>query len=111
MTFKRACSLDELWQGEIQCIVIDGKEVLLVHTDGGEVCATQAVCPHQEFSLAEGELKGNVLTCSKHLWQFDVTTGKGINPSHAELALIPVRVNGEDVLVDVDGIEPKFAHS
>lgn len=111
MAFTRACSLDDLWQGEMQPIVIDGKDVLLVHTASGKVCATQATCPHQEFSLGDGELKGNVLTCCKHLWQFDVTTGKGINPSHAELALFPVRIDGDDVMVDVEGIDPKFAHS
>lgn len=111
MAFKRVCSLDDLWQGEMQPFTVDGKDVLMVHTDDGKIVATQAVCPHQEFELSEGELKGCVLTCRHHLWQFDVTTGKGVNPSHAELAMFPIRVEGEEVFVDVEGVTPKFAHS
>ena len=44
-----------------------------------------------------------------HLWEFDVVAGKGVNPDHAEIAKYPVKIEGEDVLVDVEGIEPKHA--
>lgn len=111
MAFQRACSLDDLWQGEMQVIKINGTEVLMVHTDDGQVVATQAECPHQEVCLGEGELKGHTLTCKQHLWQFDVTTGKGLNPAHAELAIYPIRIEGDDVFVKVEGVEPKYAHS
>ena len=111
MAFTKGCTLDNLWKGEMEGFEVDGVEVLLVHTDSGEVHAVQAICPHQEVDLAEGELEGKVLTCCMHLWQFDVLTGKGVNPTHAELAKYPVKVEGEDVLVDVAGIEVKFAHA
>lgn len=111
MAFARVCSLDDVWQGEMSGFEVGGKSILIVHTSDGDVIATQNVCPHQEVELAEGELNGCVLTCKMHLWQFDVKTGKGINPGHAELALYPVKVEGDDVFVDVDAIEPKFAHS
>lgn len=111
MAFHRACSLDELWQGEMQLIQINGTEVLMVHTEDGKVSATQAMCPHQEVCLDGGELKGRTLTCKQHLWQFDVVTGKGLNPTHAELAIYPTRIEGDDVFVETDGVEPKYAHS
>lgn len=111
MAFTRVCSLKDLWQGEIAAFDVAGRRILLIHTEAGHVCATQAMCPHQEGSLEEGMLEGSVLTCSVHQWQFDVTTGKGVNPFHAEIALYPVRVEGDEVHVDTEGIDPKFAHS
>ncbi|MBT3626905.1 MAG: Rieske 2Fe-2S domain-containing protein [Rhodospirillaceae bacterium] len=111
MAFTKVCTLDDVWQGEMEAFEVDGTEVLLVHTLDGEVHAVQAICPHQEVELAEGELEGKVLTCCMHLWQFDVSSGKGLNPTHAELAKFPVKVEGDDVLVDVAGIEAKFAHA
>jgi len=40
-----------------------------------------------------------------------VLTGKGVNPDHAELALYPIKIEGDDIYVDVVGIEPKFSHA
>ncbi len=111
MAFMKACTLDDLWQGDMDVFEIDGTEVLLVHTDTGQIHAVQAICPHQEVDLVDGELEGKVLTCCMHLWQFDVSNGNGINPTHAELAKYPVRIDGNDILVDVVGVEPKFAHA
>ena len=74
------------------------------------VCALQAQCPHQEIPLAEGTLIGRTLTCPccAQLWQFDVQTGKGINPRECSLALYPVEIRNDEVDVDVSGIKPHF---
>ncbi|MBI05544.1 MAG: 2Fe-2S ferredoxin [Rhodospirillaceae bacterium] len=111
MAFTKVCGVDDVWQGEMEAYQVDGTEILLIHTMDGEFHAVQAICPHQEVDLADGELEGNELTCCMHLWQFDVTSGRGINPDHAELAKYPVKVEGDDVLVDVAGIKAKFAHA
>ena len=109
MAFERVCGLDDLWQGEMESFEVAGTDVLMVHLEDGSIHAIQAMCPHQEVELADGELDGAVLTCSMHLWQFDVASGTGVNPSHAEIAKYPVRVEGDDVFVDTAGVEPKFA--
>lgn len=88
---------------------IDGHEILIVHGDGGYVQAVQGICPHQEIPLVEGTLQGKVLTCRAHLWQFDVIAGEGVNPTGCKLAIYPVEVRGDDIYVDVEGIEPHYA--
>jgi toluene monooxygenase system ferredoxin subunit len=75
------------------------------------VRATQVECPHQQGDLTEGLLDGTSLTCPVHLWEFDVKTCQGINPTHATLASYPVKLDGDDVYVDPDGDTPKYAHS
>ena len=109
MAFKKACTLDDIWEGDMETFDVDGTEVLLVHVEGEGIHALQAQCPHQEVDLVDGDLDGRVLTCMMHLWEFDVVAGKGVNPDHAEIAQYPVKIEGEDVLVDVEGIEPKHA--
>ncbi|MBB3664487.1 toluene monooxygenase system ferredoxin subunit [Prauserella sediminis] len=90
---------------------VGDKEVLVAHLDGGDVVATQAICPHQQIELVEGELESTTLTCKAHLWRFDLTTCEGINPDHARLARYPVKLDGDDVYIDPDGDTPKVAHS
>ena len=47
------------------------------------------------------------LTYRAHVWQFDVTTGQGINPQDCELARYPVKIEHDEIYVDVVGIAPK----
>ncbi|MBU3600625.1 Rieske 2Fe-2S domain-containing protein [Polynucleobacter sp. 30F-ANTBAC] len=111
MAFKKVCTLDDIWEGEMDSFDVDGKEVLLICKSGGELSAFQGVCPHQDIPLVEGKFDGKIITCRAHLWTFDVCSGKGINPSDCALAEYPVKVDGEDVYVNVEGIEPLFAHT
>lgn len=107
--YTKVCTLDDVWEGDMDSFEVEGVEVLIMVLDGGRVVATQAICPHQQVELVEGEFDGSkVLTCKQHLWKFDVTTGKGINPEHAAIAMYPVKVEGDDVLVDLRGAKPIF---
>ena len=108
MTFVKVCTLDDLWEGDMEVFEVDGTEILLIHAEGGEIIATQIHCPHQQVELVDGTLEGKLLTCRMHLWQFDVSTCKGVNPSHAELARYPVRIEGDDIVVDPEGDEPHY---
>lgn len=111
MTFKKICSLDDVWEGEMECYEVEGQEVLLVGLDGGDVKAFQAVCPHQDIPLVEGKFDGKHLICRAHQWVFDACTGVGINPGDCRLASYPIRIVGNDVLVDTTDVKPLFAHS
>jgi toluene monooxygenase system ferredoxin subunit len=111
MAFEKVCTLDELWEGDMLEVDIGDQSVLLVCPKEGEVHAFQAVCPHQDIALSEGKFDGRVLMCRAHQWTFDACTGKGINPGDTRLAEYPVRIDGEDVLVEVEGVTPLFAHS
>lgn len=93
--------VDDLWEGEMESVEVEGKPVLLVNLDG-TVIAYQNRCPHQDWPLNDGDLEDRKLTCAQHLWEFDVTTGKGINPSTCALVGYQCRVDDNgDILVCV----------
>ncbi len=96
-------TLDELWEGEILDVEVGEDYVLIVHHLGGEIRAYQAICPHQEVLLADGEWdeERGVLTCGGHSWEFDMRTGMGINPSGCRLFEFEVRREGDDVYVGI----------
>ena len=111
MGFKKKWTLDYIWEGEMESCNVDGQERLLVCAEGGDIKACQGMCPHQDIPLVEGKFDGKKVICRAHLWQFDACTGKGINPDDCALAEYPVKLDGDDVLIQTDGIEPLFAHS
>ena len=96
-----AGNIDDLWEGDMTGVELGGKAVLLVNVDG-DVYAYRNSCPHQEGVLSDGDLDERTLTCIRHLWSFDVTTGCGVNPSDAKLVPYPCRVGSDGtILVDV----------
>jgi toluene monooxygenase system ferredoxin subunit len=111
MAYQKSCDLDDLWEGEMLEVDVGERSVLLVRLDGGEVRAFQAACPHQDIPLSEGKFDGSVLMCRAHQWTFDASTGVGINPGNCRLAEYPVRIEGDAVMVEVEGVEPCFAHT
>ena len=51
------------------------------------------VCPHMEEPLEfSGICEGDLLTCSKHLWQWDMRTGQFIDPAEKPLLQYETRV-------------------
>ncbi len=112
MAYEKVCTMDDVWEGDMDSFeTASGTDVLVVGIDGGDIKAFQAMCPHQEMELVEGEFDGKVLTCKAHLWQFDCRTGKGINPDDCKISEYPVKIEDDDVLVDISGVEPFRSHS
>jgi toluene monooxygenase system ferredoxin subunit len=106
MAFQRVATLDELWDGEMMALETEGQVVLLVNLNG-DIHAYADSCPHLGTRLSQGSLQRNVLTCATHGWEFDVSTGQGINPRMACLDSFAVKVENGDILIDLDAQELK----
>jgi toluene monooxygenase system ferredoxin subunit len=100
MRWHEAMHIDDLWEGDMAPVEVDGTKVLLVNVDG-DVKAYLNRCPHQAWALDEGDFDGQTLTCIRHLWTFDVTDGQGINPDDECLTKFRCEV-GEDGVIRVE---------
>jgi toluene monooxygenase system ferredoxin subunit len=103
MAFQKVASVEDLWSGEMMGLEVKGQRVLLVNLDG-KIYAYADACPHQKSRLSEGGLSENILRCATHHWEFDVSSGSGVNPQNTCLKAFAVALNGADILVDVDGV-------
>lgn len=101
MAYRRVAAIAELWKGEMMGAVVDGRKVLLVRTDD-EILAYEDRCAHLGVALSEGRLDGTVLTCSAHHWQYDITTGRGVNPAHTCLTRFATVLEQGTIFVDID---------
>ncbi len=79
----------------------DGQFLALFNVDG-TFYAIDDACPHQGASLSEGEVRGCVVVCPWHGWEYDVTDGKLLVPPGAlHATTYRVVVQGGDILVEV----------
>ena len=100
MAFCKVAALDDVWSGEMVRVEVEGRQILLVNIEG-QVRAYLDACPHQRTPLSLGILRGRTLTCATHQWEFDVRSGKGINPADTCLEPLDVRLENGDILLDV----------
>jgi len=100
MPFLRTLKKAEVPEGTIREFQIEGK-VLAISNVGGKVCAINNVCLHRGGPLAEGELKGEVVTCPWHGWRYNVCSGKLQTNPAIGVETYPVEVRGDDIFVDI----------
>jgi 3-phenylpropionate/trans-cinnamate dioxygenase ferredoxin subunit len=113
--WHRAAALDDVWGDTVVPAKADKVALVLVRTGEGTsddtVCAFRDACPHEKFPLSEwGQIENGVLVCQRHFWEFEAATGKHITRiarPHCDLVRYAVKVEGGEVLVDVDSaVEP-----
>jgi 3-phenylpropionate/trans-cinnamate dioxygenase ferredoxin subunit len=103
-----ACKVNDLPVGtalRLELDAADGSvvEVALVHAEDGDFYAVSDVCTHGAVSLSDGEVEGCTVECWLHGSRFDLRTGLPLSlPAVQPIAVYPVIVEGDAVLVDVD---------
>ena len=99
--FERACALSDVPdEGSVQ-VEVAGVEVAVVKSCG-EVFAVRDECSHAQIALSEGDVANCEIECWLHGSTFDLRTGEPVSlPAYEPVPIYPVRIEGDDVLVDV----------
>ena len=111
MPSARLASLSEipLEQG-LRVELGDEEAVALVRTENGDIHAVIDVCSHEDYPLSEGWVEDHTIECALHGSRFDLLTGEPDSPPAVRpVRIFPVRVEGEDVLVDLPDDWAKLA--
>ena len=82
---------NELAPGRCRSILAGGRDVALFNVEGS-FYALDNTCPHRGGPLGEGDLKGYLVFCPLHAWQFDVRSGVCPVTESMRAEPIPVRV-------------------
>jgi len=95
----RVAAAAEIGPGEVLRVDIDDVPVAIWNVEGA-LYATDDTCTHEEASLSEGDLWGEIIECPLHGAQFDVRTGAVVSlPAIFPIATYPVKVEGDAVYV------------
>jgi 3-phenylpropionate/trans-cinnamate dioxygenase ferredoxin subunit len=101
MAFVKVAKASGVPAGIVVGYETDRKSVAIVNLDG-KFYAFEDRCPHRGAKLSTGLLSGNLVVCPLHGSQFDVTTGEKVyGPAHGPIKTYPVKVDGDDVLLDL----------
>jgi nitrite reductase (NADH) small subunit len=97
----RLCAAGEAPQpGKVMEGEVEGVAVCLANVRG-ELSALDNRCPHRDGPLGQGWIEGDTVICPWHSWAFHVKTGLSEYPADEQVTVFPVRVDGNDVLVEM----------
>ncbi len=101
-TWQRVCGISELPTGKLKRVALSDIELIVTNL-GDCIRAFPPTCPHlAEPLLDSGLLKDSLLTCTKHLWQWDLRTGEMHGASERPVQMYEAQLNGEDVMVKIE---------
>jgi 3-phenylpropionate/trans-cinnamate dioxygenase ferredoxin subunit len=98
------CKLDELPEGEMRLVEVDGRKIGVFHADDGGLYAIEDRCSHDDGPLAEGEYDPAACTveCPRHGSLFDLRTGRPKTlPAFQPVDTFEVRVEDGEVTLEV----------
>ena len=98
----RLCGLSEAPSpGSVAEAVVEGVAVCVANV-AGELSALDNWCPHRRGPLGQGWLEDDLVVCPWHSWMFHAKTGVAEYPTNERVSAFPLRVEGDDVLVDIE---------
>lgn len=99
--FFPALESSKLTESSMVAVDLQGKHLLLARI-GGEVFAVSGTCTHEESDLALGFVIEDRVVCPLHLSQFDLRTGRVLNPpATVPLQNFNVKIQDGTIFVEV----------
>jgi nitrite reductase/ring-hydroxylating ferredoxin subunit len=96
----------ELPPGARRCVTAQGRPLAVFNVDG-RYLAIENVCPHAGLPLAEGELRGRILTCPFHGFTYNIESGQNVDFDDEPLRRYPVHVENGKVWVSLEPLSPE----
>jgi methylamine---glutamate N-methyltransferase subunit C len=97
---------DQLEEGKGATVFVNERDIALYRYEG-QFYALDNTCVHRQGKLGDGWMNGPNIICPLHQWDYDVRTGVSRWNPKEKVAVYPVKIQGEHVLIDADAVPPK----
>ena len=105
----RLTRVEDFGDKPLRSFRILGRHVGVFREKDGSFRAMEIGCRHQNADLSKGVIKENVVTCTWHGWQYDLTTGKCLRGSASHLRHYACRVEDGYIWISAQPVESPVA--
>ncbi|SVA08494.1 uncharacterized protein METZ01_LOCUS61348 [marine metagenome] len=107
-TYQLLCDSSEVEESSEATFEANGRSILIIRSDQGELFAVENKCPHAGENLSGGRFRGGYYACPHHGARFELSTGKSMtNLSTKPLICFDVKENGGKIEIIVPKKEKK----
>ena len=100
--FQEVAEVSDIAEGEVKSFFV-GTEAIAICKVEGNFYAFRDECTHQSFTLSDGYLDGECITCCYHGAEFNVKTGEVLClPAVEPLETYRVKIEGNKILLSLN---------
>jgi len=101
LALLKVASKGEIRENSGKELQVNGTRIALFLANG-RYYAIEALCRHQDGSLAPGKVEGEVVECPLHSWHYNIRTGELLDyMKGVKLTTYKVDVKGNDIFIDL----------
>jgi nitrite reductase/ring-hydroxylating ferredoxin subunit len=107
MDFIKIAKVNDFQDKHIKSYSIMGKKIGLVRQSDGGFFAIEVGCKHQGADLTEGPIEGLIVTCPRHHWKYDLSTGMCLNHESTHLRRHALKIENGNIFVSLRPVDNK----
>jgi nitrite reductase (NADH) small subunit len=104
MGWIRIGALTDIPRRGARCVATPQGRIAVFRTAEDQVFAIEDRCPHKGGPLSQGIVHGASVTCPLHNWVISLETGKALGADEGAVRTVPVKVEGEQLFITLDGL-------
>lgn len=99
MDYIEVAKVSEFTNQRIKSVSIFGNKVGIIKGGDSEFYAIEVGCKHQGADITRGPISGDVATCPRHGWKYNLVTGECLNQNAAKLRRYGLKIEGDAILI------------
>jgi len=101
MVLHKIASKSDIQENKGKEVKIDNTRIAIFYANG-KYYALDALCRHQDGSLAPGRVDGEIVECPLHSWHYNIRTGELLDYINGvKLATYEVIIKGNDLYLEM----------
>src|ERR671921_616129 len=101
MTWIKVADTKDIQEGNGKELNVNGQRIALFLSKN-KYYAIEALCRHQDGSLAPGKVEGEIVECPLHFWHYNIRTGELLDYLEGvKLTTFNVEVRKNDIYLNV----------
>ncbi len=85
MDYIEVANVNEFVNERIKTVTILGNKVGIIKGQNSEFYAIEVGCKHQGADITRGSISGEIATCPRHGWKYNLVTGDCLNQNTSKL--------------------------
>ena len=99
MTWIKIAQTIDIPENKGKEVELNGNRIAIFHANG-RYYALEALCRHQDGSLAPGKINGEVVECPLHFWHYNIRTGELLDYlKDVKLETYDLDIRGNDIFI------------
>lgn len=99
MEYIEVANVNDFANQKIKTITILGNKVGIIKGLNSEYYAIEVGCKHQGADITRGNISGDIATCPRHGWKYNLVTGECLNQNTSKLRKYGLKIEGNVIKI------------